>query len=193
MTWMIALLLNHQHVMERVKEEIDRVVGKEKWVEEADIEKLVYLNAIVNETLRMYPSTLGAPHYATKDCVIRGYKVKKDSIVLCNFWKLHRDPKVWEDPEEFKPERFLGKEINEGIDFTYIPFGAGRRICPGKDLAEWVISMTMARLIQGFELSTHSNEPVDMTEGFEASLHKATPLEVVVIPRLSFKMYHGYM
>ncbi|KAF3781654.1 hypothetical protein EJ110_NYTH29153 [Nymphaea thermarum] len=106
---------------------------------------------------------------------------------------IHRDPTLWTDPEEFKPERFLSSR-NEltsfsGQDFAFLPFGSGRRICVGWRMAMQVLHLTLARLLQGFEWSTPMNEPVDMTEGHGLALPKATPLRVLLRPRLPPHLY----
>ncbi|MFS7964316.1 putative cytochrome P450 [Helianthus anomalus] len=109
-----------------------------------------------------------------------------------NVWKLHRDPQVWSDPHEFRPERFLKEhsEINySGQNFEYIPFSTGRRMCPATMFASNVLHLTFARLLQGFDLSTPMGKPVDMSEGLGLTLPKAEPLEVTITPRLSPELY----
>ncbi|XP_030454906.1 cytochrome P450 CYP82J17-like [Syzygium oleosum] len=197
LTWVLSLLLNNKHVMERAQEEIDLKVGKGKWVQDSDIENLPYLQAIVKETLRLYPpGPVLVPHEARADCTINGYLIPKGTWIFVNAWKLHRDPRVWSDPEKFSPERFLTS--HSGVDasgqhFEFIPFGSGRRSCPGASFALRVTHLTLARLLQAFDLATPSDEPVDMTEGLGVNLPKATPLEVVLTPRLPSKLYEQLM
>ncbi|XP_054790409.1 cytochrome P450 CYP82J17-like [Prosopis cineraria] len=187
LTWMLALLLNNKHVLKRAQEEVDHHVGKQRWVQTLDIKNLIYLQAIVKETLRLYPpGPLLVPHEATQDCYICGYYVPKGTRVLANVWKLHRDPTIWSQPEKFMPERFItenGDIDNEGHHFQYLPFGIGRRACPGSNLAVQVSVLSLARLLQGFELVKVGDEPVDMKEGTSITLPKATPLEAVLTPR----------
>nr|BAU59409.1 cytochrome P450 82an1 [Fallopia sachalinensis] len=195
LTWMTSLLLNHRHVMRRVVEEIDQEVGRDRWVEESDIKSLVYLQAVVKETLRLYPpGPLSTPHAAAEDCCVAGHEMKKGDQLLFNVWKVHRDPRVWSQPDEFIPERFLEENkvsfgVTKGPEFWYIPFGSGRRSCPGSELAFQVLHLTMARFLQGFALSTPMDEAVDMDEGQGISLLKKAPLEVNATPRLSSNMY----
>ncbi|GAB4841458.1 hypothetical protein Ancab_039710 [Ancistrocladus abbreviatus] len=141
LTWMVSLLLHNKHVLKYAQEEIDQKVGRDRWVEETDIESLVYLQAIVKETLRLYPpGPIGLPHEAIEDCHVNGYHVPKGTRLLVNIWKLHRDPRVWTSPEEFIPERFLTNQKNldaSGHHFEFIPFSSGRRTCPGMTLAIW--------------------------------------------------------
>ncbi|KAL3725088.1 hypothetical protein ACJRO7_030148 [Eucalyptus globulus] len=197
LTWVLSLLLNHKHVLKRAQEEIDLKVGKDRWVQDSDIGSLLYLQAIVKETLRLYPpGPLSIPHEARVDCIVRGYLIPKGTRVFVNIWKLHRDPQVWSDPEKFLPERFLTN--HSGVDalgqhFEFIPFGSGRRICPGATFALRATHLTLARLLQGFDLATSSDELVDMTEGIGLTLPKATPLRVVLNPRLPSMLYEKLM
>ena len=185
--------MNNRQASNRAKEEIDIHVGRDKWVEASDTKKLIYLQAIIKETLRLYPAgPLLVPHEATEDCYISGYFVPKGTRVLANVWKLHRDPTIWSEPEKFVPERFIRNsgEIDEDQNFKYLPFGSGRRACPGSAFATQVSALTVARLIQGFEMEVPMNEEVDMREGTGITLPKATPLEILLTPRLSSELYH---
>ncbi|GAB4841399.1 hypothetical protein Ancab_039698 [Ancistrocladus abbreviatus] len=193
LTWAMSLLLNHDHALRCVQDELDQKVGRDRWVQESDIANLVYLQAVIKETLRLYlPGPLGAPHEAIENCYVLGYHIPKGTRLLVNIWKLHRDPRVWEAPDEFKPERFLTSKANFdllGRNFEFIPFGSGRRSCPGISMALQVLHLTIARLVQGFNLSKPTNMPVDMTEGRSLTLCKVSPLEVSLSPRLDPKLY----
>lgn len=193
LTWLLSLLVNNKHVMDQAQEEIDMKIGKERWVEECDIKKLVYLQAIVKETLQLYPpGPLAIPHAAMEDCTVGGYKVPKGTRLMVNVWKLHRDPQIWSDPEKFMPERFMKShsEIDiSGQNFEFIPFGSGRRSCPGITFAMQVTHLTLARLLQGFNFSTLGDLPVDLTVGNSITLPKANPLEVFLMPRLAPMLY----
>ncbi|CAN1342417.1 Cytochrome P450 CYP82J17, partial [Linum perenne] len=166
--------------MELAQQELDAKVGRTRTVQPSDIDNLVYIQAIVKETLRLYPAApVGVPHEAIEDCSINGYSIPKKTRIFTNLWKLHRDPNVWSDPEEFKPERFLEEQRNDyrASQFEYIPFGSGRRSCPGMGFALQVMNLTVARLLQGFSITTLRNEGVDMGEGIGLTLPKAIPLE----------------
>ena len=160
---------------------------------ESDLKNLVYLQAIIKETLRLYPAApLSLPHEAMKDCNVAGYDVPAGTRLLVNLSKLHRDPRVWSDPDEFKPERFLTdhKDIDlRGHNFEFIPFGSGRRICPGISLALQVMELTLATLLHGFEITTPFDEPVDMSEATGITNLKVTPLHVLLNPRLPTEVY----
>ncbi|KAA8543523.1 hypothetical protein F0562_020982 [Nyssa sinensis] len=195
LTWLFSTLLNNKQALKRAQEEIELKVGTERWVEESDIKNLVYLQAIVKETLLLYPpAPLSVPHEALEDCHLAGYHIPKGSRLFVNVWKLHRDPRIWSEPDKFMPERFLTSHAEvdvSGQHFELIPFGSGRRSCPGITLAMQVTHLTLARLLQGFDFATPGNEPVDMTEGSGITMPKATPLEVVITPRLPFKLYEN--
>lgn len=195
MTWILAILMKNMNALKRAQEEIDHHVGRDRRVEASDIKNLVYLQAIVKETLRLYPpGPLLVPHEATEDCYIHGYYVPTGTRVFANVWKLHRDPSIWAEPEKFSPERWSindqSGELDEGHQFGYLPFGSGRRACPGSNFATQVSLMTLARLLQGFDLEVPVDEPVDMREGLGITLPKLTPLQIVLTPRLPYELYH---
>ncbi|KAF3786342.1 Cytochrome P450 82A3 [Nymphaea thermarum] len=191
--WALSALLNNRRVLEKAKEELDSKVGRERQVEESDIKNLAYLQAIVKETMRLYPAgPLLLPHQSIEPVQLGGYHIPAGTILFVNTWKIQRDPMLWTDPEEFRPERFLTshKEIAfGGQNFAFMPFGTGRRMCPGWTMALQVLGLTLARLLQSFEWSTPMHEPVDMTEGFGLTMPKASPLKVRLTPRLAPHLY----
>ncbi|XP_077214514.1 xanthotoxin 5-hydroxylase CYP82C4-like [Tasmannia lanceolata] len=193
LTWMLSLLLKNPHVLKRAQDELDLHVGNNRQVDEQDIKDLVYLQAIVKETMRLYPAApMAIPHEAIEDCYIGGFHIPAGTQVFVNLWKVHHDPRVWSDPADFRPERFLTRHINMDLkrqDFDYIPFGSGRRSCPGMSLAFHVMHLMLARLLHSFDMVIPSNVPVDMSEGIGISITKATPLEVLFTPRLPSKLY----
>ncbi|KAK9214980.1 hypothetical protein WN944_006983 [Citrus x changshan-huyou] len=122
------------------------------------------------------------------DVVVQGCGTQ----LFINVWKLQRDPHVWEEPCKFQPERFLTrhKDIDvRGQNFELLPFGSGRRMCPGVSFALQVMQFTLASLLHGFDIATPSNEPLDMGERLGLTIEKSTPLEVLVSPRLSASLY----
>ncbi|XP_022762796.1 cytochrome P450 82C4-like [Durio zibethinus] len=193
LTWALSLLLNNRHAIKKAQDELEAQVGKGRQVEESDMKNLPYLQAIVKEALRLYPAApLSAPREAMEDCTVAGFHVPKGTRLLVNLWKLMRDPNVWEQPSEFRPERFLNEHVEfdvRGQNFEFIPFGSGRRMCPGVTFALQVLHLSLARLLHGFDLGTVSDQPVDMTESPALTLPKETPLVVTVSPRLSPKLY----
>ncbi|XP_006366470.1 cytochrome P450 82A3-like [Solanum tuberosum] len=193
LTWILCLLLNNYEALQKAQDEIDAHVGKNTWVQESDIKNLVYLQAIVKEALRLYPAgPLSVPHESMEDCVIGGYDIPKGTRLLVNLWKIHHDPNIWKNPHEFKPERFLTthKDVDvRGNHFELIPFGSGRRMCPGISLVLQVVPFVIAMLLQGFDMKRPSDEPIDMSESFGLSVLKASPLEVLLAPRLAPVLY----
>lgn len=193
LTWAVTLLLNHKEMLQRAQQELYIHIGKERWAEESDIKNLIYIQAIIKETLRLYPAApLSVPRQSLEDCIVAGYYVPKGTPLIVNLWKLHRDPETWTDPCEFQPERFLTSDAGldaKGQQFEFIPFTSGRRSCPGMTAGMHIMQLTLARLLQGFDLVTPTNEPVDMTEAGGITLHKKYPLEVMLTPRLPGKLY----
>ncbi|KAK7283327.1 hypothetical protein RIF29_12768 [Crotalaria pallida] len=193
-TWAISLLLNNHHALKKAQEELDLNVGMDRQVEDSDIKNLVYLQAIIKETLRLYPAgPLLGPREALEDCNVAGFHVPAGTRLIVNIWKIHRDPTIWKDPAAFIPERFLTSHDAaidvRGQNFELIPFGSGRRSCPGMSFALQVLHLTLARLLHAFEFATPSHEPVDMTESPGLTIPKATPLEVLLTPRLPAQVY----
>ncbi|KAE8673088.1 Cytochrome P450 82C4 [Hibiscus syriacus] len=174
---------------------LDRQVGTERWVEESDIKNLKYLQAIVKETLRLYPpGHITRIREATQDCHLAGYDVPKGTCLIVNLWKLHRDPRVWENADLFQPERFMTTESHldvRGQNLESMPFSSSRRSCPAITFGLQVVHLTVAKLIQGFEIRTIDGMAVDMEEGLGFALPKLNPLEVVLSPRLRSELYEG--
>ncbi|KAL0379154.1 UNVERIFIED_CONTAM: Xanthotoxin 5-hydroxylase CYP82C4 [Sesamum radiatum] len=106
LTWALCLLLNNQHALKRAQEELDEHIGRERLVKESDLENLVYIKAIIKETLRIQPSApLLSPRESVEDCTVAGYHIPAGTRLIVNMWKLHQDPRVWDDPLEFRSER----------------------------------------------------------------------------------------
>ncbi|KAF3621520.1 putative histidine kinase CKI1-like [Capsicum annuum] len=193
LNWVMATLLNHRDALKKVQEELDTSVGRNRWVEESDIKDLVYFQAVVKETLRLYPpAPLLVPHESVEDCVVQGYHIPKGTRLWVNTMKLHRDPKIWSNPDTFDPERFLTSQAGvdvRGHQYEFIPFGSGRRSCPGITYATQVTHLAIAHLLQGFDFSTPSDEPLDMKEGLGMTMRKVNPIEVFITPRLPSVLY----
>ncbi|XP_015884701.3 cytochrome P450 CYP82D47 [Ziziphus jujuba] len=189
LTWALSMLLNNREILKKAQDELDQQVGRERHVEESDMNNLIYLQAIIKETLRLYPSApLSVPHESIEDCTVGGYHVPAGTRLIINIGKIQRDPRVWSDPYQFQPERFLTtcKDFDvRGQNFELIPFGSGRRVCPGISLALQVMQLILANLLHAFEITTPLDEPVDLGETSGLTNMKATPLEVILTPRLS--------
>lgn len=194
LTWALSLLLNNPQKLKKAQDELDAVVGKERHVDESDIPHLIYLQAILKETLRLYPpSPVIGLRAAMEDCTLSsGYFIPTGTRLMVNAWKIHRDQRVWPNPHEFEPERFLttNKDIDmKGKNFELIPFGSGRRACPGASLALQVVHLALASFLHSFEVTKPSPEDVDMTESAGLTNLRANPLEVFLNPRLDSNIY----
>ncbi|KAF5473335.1 hypothetical protein F2P56_009953 [Juglans regia] len=192
--WAMSELINHPDVMAKARQEIDMVIGKIKLVEESVIANLPYIQAIVKETLRLHPPGPLVVRECTEDCIIAGYEIPAKARLFVNVWAIGRDINHWENPLEFWPERFLNKEEMgksqldvRGQHFHLLPFGTGRRSCPGATLAMHVVQTTLAVMIQCFEWKVGDGGygSVDMEEGPGVSLPRDHPLVSVPVARLS--------
>lgn len=182
--WAMALLLNHPEEMEKVRAEIDTHVGQERPLEEQDLPKLKYLQNVIHETHRLYPPVpLLVPHEASEDSLVGGYHVPRHTMLVINAWAIHRDPEIWEDPTKFKPERFEGWSGEGSQGYKLIPFGNGRRGCPGAALGNRLVGLALGSLIQSFELERVGEEKVDMSEGLGLAMQRVEPLEAICKPR----------
>jgi cytochrome P450 len=181
MEWTMSLLLNHPKVMKRVKEEIESHVGTSRLMEESDIPQLPFLQAIINETLRLFPPGPLVVRELSEDTTVGGYNIPRGTILFTNLWAIQRDETVWEDATKFIPERFLQKKGNgamiEGLKF--IPFGFGRRKCPGEAFAMKEIGLVLGTLIQCFNWEKVGGVEVDITDGHGFTIPKAIPLEAL--------------
>ncbi|CAI9100105.1 OLC1v1037035C1 [Oldenlandia corymbosa var. corymbosa] len=191
--WAMAELINHPESLQKAVQEIDLVIGKNRVVEESDIPNLPYLQAVVKETLRVHPP--GGPFIlreSSEDCTIEGYHIPAKTRVLVHVWAINRDPNDWENPLEFTPERFLTEEGTlkgqldvRGQYFQFLPFGSGRRGCPGISLAMQMVQISLAAMIQCFEWKVEGNGKIEMEEGNGATLPMAQPLVCFPVVRLN--------
>jgi cytochrome P450 len=187
--WAMAELLQHPHCMRKLQEELRNVLGTTQ-MEESDIYRLPYLQAVVKETLRLHPPVPFATGQAEAAVEIHGYSVPEGTAALVNIWGICRDAEVWEEPNRFMPDRFLHKEIDYfGADFELISFSAGRRICPGLQLSSRMVPLMLGSMLYHFDwtLSEEGGDPrVDMTERFGLVLSLAVPLCACAIPKKVF-------
>lgn len=188
--WGIAELINHPEIQQKLRNEIDTVLGTSHQVTEPDLQKLPYLQAVVKETLRLRMAIpLLVPHMNLNEEKIRDYDIPAESKILINAWWLANNPESWKNADEFRPERFLEEEANveaNGNDFRFIPFGVGRRSCPGIILALPILGITIGRLVQNFELLPPPGEmKIDTSEkAGQFSLQILKHSTVVARPRV---------
>ncbi|XP_038896609.1 cytochrome P450 CYP82D47-like [Benincasa hispida] len=193
LTWAISFLLNNREALRKTQEELDIHVGNKRLVNESDITNLVYLQAVVKETLRLYPAgPLSGIREFSQDCTLGGYHVAAGTRLITNLWKIQTDPRVWVEPLEFKPERFVSSEKHvdvKGQNYELGPFGFGRRACPGLGFGVQMTQLVLAILVHSFEIGTRFDEPVDMEANFGLTMHRVNPLQVIVKPRLLHTAY----
>lgn len=181
--WVLSLLVNNPEVLKKAQAEIDANVGHNRLVEETDRNNLPYIQCIIHETLRMYPTgPLALPRESRGDCQVGKYYIPKGSMLIYNIWAIHNDPTIWDEPRKFRPERFWGLEGTR-LGYKYMPFGTGKRICPGEHLASKVVWFAVAFLIQCFEWERIGEDLVDMKESGGVSLSKLEPLQAKCRPR----------
>ncbi|WVZ60638.1 hypothetical protein U9M48_010631 [Paspalum notatum var. saurae] len=173
----MLLLLNHPEALKKAKAEIDAAVGTSRLVTADDVSRLTYLQCIIDETLRLYPAVpLLLPHESSADCKVGGYDVPRGTMLLVNVHAMHRDPAVWEHPAEFRPERFEDGKAEEKL---LMPFGMGRRKCPGETLALRTVGLVLGTLIQCFHWDRVDGVEVDMADGSGITMPRAVPLEAM--------------
>ncbi|KAK1325242.1 Cytochrome P450 71A1 [Acorus calamus] len=188
--WTMAELMRNQKAMKKVQDEIRCIMKDKTKIEESDIAKMAYLYAVIKETLRLHPpATMLLPRESMKEAIIRGYRVPAKTTVMVNAWAIGRDPKLWEDPEEFRPERFLNSSIDfKGNDFQLIPFGSGRRICPGMQFAMAEVELALASLLYRFDWRLPEKmkaEELDMREAPGLTVRRMPNLLVIATPHQS--------
>lgn len=171
--WAMTELMRNPKVMRKVQMEVRGALQGNTKITEADIKELNYMQLVIKETLRLHPPVpLLLPRECQKKCELLGYEIPEKSRVIVNAWAIERDPQYWQDAEEFKPERFEGSSIDfKGTNFEFLPFGAGRRMCPGMTFGLASMELPLAELLYYFdwELPTASeikSQSLDISESF---------------------------
>nr|ABS53040.1 Cald5H [Leucaena leucocephala] len=187
--WAMAELMRSPEDLKRVQRELAEVVGLDRRVQESDMEKLTYLKCALKETLRLHPPIPLLLHETAEDAVVSGYFVPKKSRVMINAWAIGRDRNAWEDPDSFKPARFLGEGVPDfkGSNFEFIPFGSGRRSCPGMQLGLYALEMAVAHLLHCFSWELPDGmkpSEMDMSDVFGLTAPRASRLVAVSRKRL---------
>jgi len=186
MVWAMSEMIQHPGVLKNLQDEIRAVVGSKQRASRDDMSKLKNLKMVVKETLRMDPPlTLLLPRETIQQVNISGYDVPANTRIIVNTWAISRDPNIWKDPEEFKPERFIGSNTDfNGKHFEFMPFGSGRRICPGMAMAVTNMEFILANLLYCFEWELPegvAKEDISMEEAGSLAFQKKTPL--MLVPR----------
>jgi trans-cinnamate 4-monooxygenase len=180
--WALAEVVNHPAVQRKIRDEINHALPADEPVTESNVHRLAYLQAVIKETLRLHsPIPLLVPHMNLEEATLGGYAIPKGSKVVVNAWWLANNPELWDNPEEFRPERFMGEEkdvdatVGGKADFRFLPFGVGRRSCPGIILALPILALVVGKLVRSFEMVPPPGvHKIDVSEkGGQFSLHIA--------------------
>lgn len=194
--WMLAYLINHPSCMAKLRAELDDVVGGSRLVGEHDVARLPYLQAVFKETLRLQPPAVFAQRETIEPVHVRGYTIPPKTSIFFNIYSIGRDPDWWEEPLKFRPERFMPGGAGASVDpkgqhHHLMPFGSGRRACPGMGLATQAVPAFLAALVQCFDWAVpipqgHSKAPpLDMEEGDGLVTARKHPLVLIPTPRLN--------
>jgi cytochrome P450 len=187
MEWIMARMVLHPEIQAKAQSEVDAVVGRGRAVTDEDVARLPYIQSIVKETLRMHPPgpLLSWARLAVHDAHVGGHLVPAGTTAMVNMWAIAHDAAVWPQPELFRPERFTEEDVSVlGSDLRLAPFGAGRRVCPGKMLALATVNLWLAQLVQQFEWAPAATSGgVDLSERLNMSLEMATPLVCKAVAR----------
>ncbi|XP_065854161.1 cytochrome P450 89A2-like [Euphorbia lathyris] len=188
--WILANLVKYSYIQDKVFEEILGVVGsnKKEEIKEEELERMPYLKAVILEGLRRHPpGHFVLPHAVTEDTVVEGFLIPKNASVNFMIAEMGWDPKVWDDPMSFKPERFLNNDIDitGSREIKMMPFGVGRRICPGYNLAILHLEYFVANLIWNFKWTPLPGDHIDLSEKQEFTVVMKTPLKAHLSPRIS--------
>ncbi|KAH6786299.1 hypothetical protein C2S52_005851 [Perilla frutescens var. hirtella] len=187
--WAMAEMVKNPSVLVKAQDEVRWVFDEEKgFVEESLVHKLEYLKAVVKETLRLHPPVpLLLPRKCVQTCEINGYQIPTETKIIVNAWAINRDPKYWENPDCFQPERFLGSSVDyKGNNFEYIPFGAGRRMCPGIAFGIANVELPIAMFLYHFDWKLGGGikrEEMGMGEGFGITAKRNKDLCVIPVIR----------
>ncbi|KAL1551827.1 cytochrome P450 71D10-like [Salvia divinorum] len=184
--WAMSEMMRNPSILSKAQEEVRKVFDDKGYVDEAKFDELKYMRLIIKETLRLHPPlTLLIPHMNIQRCEIDGYEIPAKTRVIVNAWALGRDPEYWNDAEKFIPERFEESSVDfKGNNLEYIPFGAGRRMCPGMSFGLANVELPLAMLLYHFDWKMPNgmkHEDLDMTEAFGGSVKRKHPLHFVPI------------
>ncbi|TYH35057.1 hypothetical protein ES332_D13G167600v1 [Gossypium tomentosum] len=180
--WAMSEMIKNPRVMTKAQAEVRQVFQGKGNVDETGIHQLKYLKCVIKETLRLHPVfPLLLPRECSQNCEVNGFEIPSKTRVIINAWAIGRDPNHWVEPEKFEPERFINSSVDfVGTNFEFIPFGAGRRICPGILFAVPNVELPLAQLLFHFDWKLPKQEDIDMTEEFGLSVRRKT--ELILIP-----------
>ncbi|KAL1814935.1 hypothetical protein ACET3Z_017509 [Daucus carota] len=184
--WAMTLLVKNPPQMKKVQQEVRDITGKKGFVDENDTQNLAYLKAVVKEAMRLHPPAPLLVRDAAKNCVVSGIEIEANTRVYVNTYAIGRDPEFWETPEDFLPERFMNSSIDiKGHDYELLPFGAGRRMCPGMSMGMAMTELVLANLLYSFNWEVPPGEKtadIDMATLPGLTAHKKNHL--CLVPRI---------
>ena len=185
--WTMTELLMHPRVVKKLEDEVRELGQGKTEITEDDLRNMHYLKAVTKESLRLHaPVPLLVARESMEDVKLLDYDIPAKTQVLINVWAIGRDPLLWDEPEEYQPERFLNSDIDfRGLNFELIPFGAGRRGCPGIPFSIVIIELALARLVHKFNFTLPQGmkkEDLDMSECTGISIRRKLPLLAVATP-----------
>ncbi|KAL6140032.1 hypothetical protein ACLB2K_058333 [Fragaria x ananassa] len=194
--WAMSEMIKHPRIMKRAQDEVRELFNRARLVNETSIREMKYLKLVIQESLRLHPpGVLLLPRECAERCVIDGYEIPAKTRVIVNAWAIGRDPNYWSDPETFNPDRFLDSSIDyQGTNFDYIPFDAGRRICPGMLYGLANVELPLAMLLYHFDWKLPNgmkNEDLDMTEEFSVVVDRKQDLHLTPTPYISSSLSYG--
>jgi cytochrome P450 len=186
MVWMMAHLIANPRVMKKVQAEVREVIQDKDNITEDDIERLEYLKMVIKESFRISPIVpLLVTREATKDVKIAGYDIPKNTWIHVNLWAIHMNPNDWKDPEAFIPERFMDNQIDyKGQNFELLPFGSGRRVCPGMGMGMALVHLTLINLLYRFDWKLPEgmeSKDVDLEETYALVCPTKVPLQLIPV------------
>ncbi|CAL1374684.1 unnamed protein product [Linum trigynum] len=188
--WVVSELVRHPSAMKRVQEEVRKVVRMKSRIDEEDVGAMEYLQCVVKESMRLHPPAPMSVRKATDDAELKGYDVPKGTMVMINVWAIMRDPEIWDRAEEFVPERFLAEPLDfKGQTGKFLPFGVGRRLCPGITMGILEVGLVAANLMCWFDWELPEGvEELDMSEWSSVVLRRETPLSLVPVLNSSLNL-----
>lgn len=183
-------LIRNPRVMEKAQAEVQQVLIGKRTLEETDIQQLDYVKLVIKETLRLHPPVPLLIRECKERCKISGYDIPTKTKVIVNVGAIGRNPECWINADCFQPERFQGSSVDfKGTDFEFIPFGAGRRMCPGLPFGAATVEFALAQLLYHFDWKPQNGmkpEELDMTEAFGAVCRRRNDLYLIATPRTPF-------
>ncbi|KAK9063220.1 hypothetical protein SSX86_017090 [Deinandra increscens subsp. villosa] len=182
-TWAMSELVRHQEVMSRIEEEVKKEINSDE-ITSFQLSKLTYLQAFIKESFRLHPAVpFLIPHRAGETCEVMNYTIPKNAKIIVNVWAMGQDPNIWDEPLSFKPERFMESKLDfKGQNFELIPFGSGRRMCPGLPSGARSVELILASLIREFDWELPNGEDplkLDMNGKFGIALKREVPLKLI--------------